>query len=303
MCHLVEMTQKERHLYGFGEHGDLGFGGTQRSGGLLLLAVHGVQQSLHPFWPSEPRKGGHSRAQRGPCGGLGHAGQVPRQLWSRSLLFWHLLPRPWWEGRGEQDVEGQSPTLGPALLCLAPGAWQRLRVGGGCCFWGKKKSSFILNLSALAAARAVLGAAGPGGAGGLRGARGERTGLMDEASRALSKDSLKRFLGVLCHPGASPAPLAEPALAEGGSCASFPATREQTPLFSAALGAAKPPARGRFRAAFPLPEEESLSASWPPQIPLSLGTRFWVRGMRHLCRALCRALLGIFLTILSGMLR
>lgn len=142
MCHLVEMTQKERHLYGFGEHGDLGFGGTQRSGGLLLLAVHGVQQSLHPFWPSEPRKGGHSRAQRGPCGGLGHAGQVPRQLWSRSLLFWHLLPRPWWEGRGEQDVEGQSPTLGPALLCLAPGAWQRLRVGGGCCFWGKKKELF-----------------------------------------------------------------------------------------------------------------------------------------------------------------
>lgn len=64
---------------------------------------------------------------------------------------------------------------------------------------------------------------------------------MDEASRRLSKDSLKRFLGVLCHPGASPAPLAEPALAEGGSCAPSPGTREQTPLFSAALGAAKPP--------------------------------------------------------------
>lgn len=126
------------------------------------------------------------------------------------------------------------------------------------------------------------GAAGAGGAGGLRGARGERTGVMDEASRGLSKGSLRRFLGVLCHPGASPAPLAEPALAAGGSCASSSGTWEQTPLFSAALGAAEPPARGAgagVRAAFPLPGEESRRASWPAQISLCLGTRFWVRGM------------------------
>lgn len=105
---------------------------------------------------------------------------------------------------------------------------------------------------------------------------------MDEASRGLSKGSLKRFLGVLCHPGASPAPLAEPALAAGGSCASSSGTWEQTPLFSAALGAAEPPARGAgagVRAAFPLPGEESRRASWPAQISLCLGTRFWVRGM------------------------
>lgn len=129
-------------------------------------------------------------------------------------------------------------TLGPALLCLTPGAWQRVRVGGRCCFFGeKKKGSFIPNLFALGGAEA-------GGAGALRDARAERTGVMDEASRGLSKGSLKRFLGVLCHPGASPAPLAEPALAERGSCASSPGTWEQTPLFSAALGAAKPPAGG-----------------------------------------------------------
>lgn len=66
---LAEVTQ-EWHLGGFG--------GTQGSGGLLLLAVHGAQQSLRPFWRSEPRKGGHSRAQGGLCGGLGHAGPGPR---------------------------------------------------------------------------------------------------------------------------------------------------------------------------------------------------------------------------------
>lgn len=141
------------------------------------------------------------------------------------------------------------------------------------------------------------GAAGAGGAGGLRGARGERTGVMDEASRGLSKGSLKRFLGVLCHPGASPAPLAEPALAAGGSCASSSGTWEQTPLFSAALGAAEPPARGAGAGS----EQHSRCPGRNRGVPAGRH-RFpfaWERvfgsegcGERgHLCRAPCGAAL------------
>lgn len=118
---------------------------------------------------------------------------------------------------------------------------------------------------------------------------------MDEASRGLSKGSLKRFLGVLCHPGASPAPLAEPALAEGGSCASSPGTREQTPLFSAALGAAEPPAGGAGAGS----EQRSRCPRRNCWVPAGRH-RFsfpWERVFgsegcgecRHLCRALCRA--------------
>lgn len=259
-----------------GARKDLGFGGTQGSGGLFLLAIRGVQQSLRPSWPSEPRKGGHSRAQGGPCRGLGRSGPG---LQAALEPFPAFLASPWkaelgGEGRGGAGRGGSESDPWP---CLAPGAWQRVTVGGRCRFWGKK--GLFHRRSALPGL--CRGAAGAGGAGGLRGAGAERAGVMEEASRGLSKGSLKRFLGVFCHPGASPAP----ALAAGGSCGDTGTNQQtQTPLFSAAPGSggagagSEPRSRcpGRNRAVpagrhrFPFPWERVfwVRAMWRERAPL-----------------------------------
>lgn len=113
-------------------------GGHRGLGGSCSSLSVGPSSLCIPSGHQSRGKEGTAVPREGFAGGWDTLAQVPGQLWSRSLLFWHLFGKQWWEGRGEQDVEGQSPTLGPALLCLIAGAWQRVRVGGGCRFWGKK---------------------------------------------------------------------------------------------------------------------------------------------------------------------
>lgn len=126
--------------------------GTQGSWFWGDTEIWGALSPRHPWGPAVSASLLAIRAKErrtavpreGLGGGWDMLTQVSKQLWSRSLLFWHLLGRQWWEGRGgEQDVEGQSVTLGPALLCLPPAAWQRVRVGGRCCFFWRKKQELF----------------------------------------------------------------------------------------------------------------------------------------------------------------
>lgn len=160
------MTQKEWHLCGdtgilvLEGHRALGASCSSLSMGSSSLCIPSGHQSQGKEDTAVPREG--------LGGGWDTLAQVSRQLWSRSLLFWHLLGRQRREGRGEQDVEGQSVTLGPASLCLAPGAWQRVRVGGGCCFWGKKRlfhPKSVCIWCCQSCPGVLLGQEGPGGSG------------------------------------------------------------------------------------------------------------------------------------------
>lgn len=158
LCHHGPRRDDTEGVAPLWGHRDLVLGGHRDLGG-SCSSLSTVSSSLCiPSGHQSQGKEDTAMSREGLGGGWDRLAQVSRQLWSSSLLFWHLLGRQCREGRGQQDVEGQSVTLGPASLCLAPGAWQRVRVGRGCCFFfGEKKGSFILNLFAFGAARAVLG--------------------------------------------------------------------------------------------------------------------------------------------------
>lgn len=160
---LVEMTQEEWHLCGFGEHRDLGFGRTQKSGGLFLLTVSGVQQCLHPFWPSEPRKRGHSPGRA--CGGLGHAGPG---LQAALEPFPAFLASPGKAAVGGEGGAGRGGSECDPWPCLALSRSRLLAEGDGGRGWlllGKKGLFYPKSGAARAVLGLLLGQEGPGDSG------------------------------------------------------------------------------------------------------------------------------------------